>query len=79
MALEALEKIEDISTRVVTHTDDKIPSELIGKDMARRYYGCVNETFAEYKVKNNKPLTDIAIRIVDRIANGYTHRSYFYP
>ena len=67
-ALEALEKIKDISTKVVTHTDDNIPSELIGKDMARRYYGCVNETFAEYKVKNDKPLTDIAIQIVDRIA-----------
>ena len=66
-SLEALEKIKDISTKVVTHTDDNIPSELIGEDMARRYYGCVNETFAEYKVKNDKPLTDIAIQIVDRI------------
>ncbi|MDL1965006.1 MAG: DUF3387 domain-containing protein [Deltaproteobacteria bacterium] len=64
-ALEALEKIKDISTKVVTHTDDNIPSELIGEDMAQRYYGCVNETFAEYKVKK---LTDIAIQIVDRIA-----------
>ena len=66
-ALEALEKIKDISTKVVTHTDDNIPSELIGKDMARRYYGCVHETLAEYNVKNDKPLTDIAIQIVDRI------------
>ena len=67
-ALDALEKIKDISTKVVTHTDDNIPSELIGKDISRCYYGCVHETLAEYNVKNDKPLTDIAIRIVDRIA-----------
>jgi hypothetical protein len=42
-ALEAFEKIKDISTKVVTHTDEGIPDELIGNDMARRYYGCVSE------------------------------------
>jgi hypothetical protein len=45
-ALEALGKIKDISTKVVTHTDDDIPAELVGKDMARRYYGQVRERIA---------------------------------
>ncbi len=66
-ALEALERIKDISTKVITHTDDDIPAELVGKDMARRYFGCVREPLAEYSVENDKPKTDIALRIVDRI------------
>jgi type I restriction enzyme R subunit len=66
-ALEALEKIKDISTKVVTHTDDDVPAELIGNDMARRYFGCVREPLAIYSVENDKPKTDIALRIVDRI------------
>ncbi|MDY6986900.1 MAG: HsdR family type I site-specific deoxyribonuclease [Thermodesulfobacteriota bacterium] len=66
-ALEALEKIKDISTKVVTHTDDDVPSELIGKDMARRYYGCVSEPLAQYGSGNEKPGTQIALRIVERI------------
>lgn len=67
-ALEALEKIKDISTKVVTHTDDDIPYELIGKDMARRYFGCVREPLAEYSAMNEKPGADIALQIVNRIA-----------
>jgi len=67
-ALEALEKIKDISTKVVTHTDDDIPAELIGKDMARRYFGCVCETLAEYGAGKDRPGTDIALQVTDRIA-----------
>ena len=67
-ALEALEKIKDISTKVVTHTDDDIPSELIGQDMARRYFGCVREPLAEYFTGNEKPEAEIALQIVERIA-----------
>jgi len=66
-ALEALEKIQDISTKVVTHTEDDIPYELVGKDMARRYYGCVREPLAEYSIGNEKPGTEIALQIVGRI------------
>jgi type I restriction enzyme R subunit len=66
-ALEALEKIKDISTKVVTHTDDEVPYELVGNDMARRYYGCVRDPMAEYAVKDDKPGTEIALRIVNRI------------
>lgn len=66
-ALEALEKIKDISTKVVTHTDDDIPSELIGKDMARRYYGCVREATAKYGEGSDKYGTEIALHIVERI------------
>ena len=67
-ALEALEKIKDISTKVVTHTDDEVPYELVGNDMARRYYGCIQEPMAEYAVKDDKTGTEMALRIVERIA-----------
>lgn len=67
-ALEALGKIHDISTKVVTHTDDDIPYELVGKDMARRYYGCVREATAKYGAVNDKYRTQIALQIVERIA-----------
>lgn len=67
-ALEALEKIKDISTKVVTHTDDEIPRELLGNDMARRYYGCIQDPAAEYALKDEKIGTKIALRIVDKIA-----------
>jgi type I restriction enzyme R subunit len=66
-ALEALDKIKDISTKVTTHTDDDVPYELAGKDMERRFYGCVREPLAEYSVKEDKPGTEIALRIVDKI------------
>jgi len=68
-ALEALEKIKDISTKVVTHTDDDIPSELIGKDMARRYFGCVSEALAKYGEAKDKPGTDIALQVSERISS----------
>ena len=67
-ALEALEKIKDISTKVVTHTDDEVPYELVGNDMARRYYGCIQDPMAEYAVKNDKPGKEMALGIVERIA-----------
>lgn len=67
-AIEALEQIKDISTKVVTHTDDDVPYELIGKDMARRYFGCVREPLAEYVAGNNRPGTEIALQVVERIA-----------
>ncbi len=67
-ALAALEKIKDISTKVVTHTDDDFPPELTGHDMARRYYGCVKESLAEYSVKDANLGAKIALEIVSRIA-----------
>ncbi len=67
-AIEALEKIKDMSVKVATHTDDDIPSELVGNDMARRYYGCVREPVAEYNTSNEKPLAEIAMLITKRIA-----------
>jgi type I restriction enzyme R subunit len=65
--LEALEKIKEISTKVVTRTDDDIPAELVGKDMARRYFGQVRERIAAYGTYNEKTGAEIAIEIVDRI------------
>jgi type I restriction enzyme R subunit len=67
-ALEALEKIKDISTKVVTRTEDDIPVELVGKDMARRYFGQVRERISEYGTYNERTGAAIAIEIVDRIA-----------
>ncbi len=66
-ALEALEKITEISTKVATHTDDAVPTELVGNDMARRYYGCVRESVAGYGRKDDNVGKEIALRIVDRI------------
>jgi type I restriction enzyme R subunit len=68
-ALEALEKVKDISTKVITHTDDDTPQELQGKDMARRFFGCVRESLAEYSPKSQKPGADIALLIAQRIGN----------
>ncbi|MEW6666833.1 MAG: HsdR family type I site-specific deoxyribonuclease [Thermodesulfobacteriota bacterium] len=67
-AIKALNRVKDISTKVVTHTDDDVPYELVGNDMARRYFGCVREPLTEYKLKDDKPGTAIALRIADRIA-----------
>ena len=67
-ALEALEKIQDISTKVITHTDDETPDELVGNDMARRYFGCIQDPMGEYTSVANKPGTEIALRIVERIS-----------
>jgi type I restriction enzyme R subunit len=67
-ALDALDKIKDISTKVVTHTDDDIPYELVGKDMARRYYGCVSEATAKYGEGSDKYGAEIALQIVERIS-----------
>lgn len=66
-ALEALKKIKDISTKVATHTDDEVPYDLIGNDMARRYYGCIQDPMAEYALKDDKPGAEIALRIVEKI------------
>ena len=67
-ALEALEKIKDISEKVVTHTEDNIPDKLVGRDMARRYYGQIRERMAGYGDGIERPLAETAIQIVDRIA-----------
>ena len=67
-AIEALKKVKDISTKVVTHTDDDVPYELVGNDMARRYFGCVREPLTEYKLTEDKPGAEIALKITERIA-----------
>jgi len=66
-ALVTLEKIKDISTKVVTHTDDEVPYELIGNDMARRYYGCIQDPTAEYALKDDKSGAEIALQIAEKI------------
>jgi len=69
---EALERIRDISTKVVTHTDEHIPPQLIGRDMARRYYGQVRERIASYGAYDQKTGAEIALEIVERIARHKT-------
>jgi hypothetical protein len=53
---------------VTTHTVDDIPQELVGRDMARRYYGCVCETMPAYGPVNPKPGAKIAVLIAERLA-----------
>jgi len=67
-ALDALEKLKDIATKVATHTDEDVPGELQGNDMARRYFGCVRESVAEYSTKDQKPSSDTAIRVAERLS-----------
>jgi type I restriction enzyme, R subunit len=67
-ALEALDKIKDISTKVATHSDDDIPRELVGQDMARRYYGCVCESMPPYGPVDPKPAARIAMLISERLS-----------
>ncbi len=66
-ALEALEKVKDIATKVTTHTDDDIPEELVGRDMARRYYGCVRESVPSYGPVDRTPGARIAMLIAERL------------
>ena len=66
-AIEALPKLEDAHKKVATHTDDAVPAELVTKDMARRFYGCVREDVTKYTTGDPQPATKIALAIVDRI------------
>ncbi len=70
-ALDALEKLRDIATKVATHTDENVPGELQSNDMARRYFGCVRESIAEYSAGDQKPSSDIALQVVERLS---THK-----
>ncbi len=65
-AIEALGKINDIATKVATHTDESVPEELATRDMARRYYGVVREEVGEYKAEP-KAAIRIALEIQKRI------------
>lgn len=67
-ALEALEKLKDIATKVATHTDEDVPDELRGNDMARRFFGCVQESFSEDSAGTQKLSSEIALRVVERLA-----------
>ncbi len=66
-AIEALPKLEDAHKKVSTHTDDSVPAELVTKDMARRFYGCVREDVAKYAAGDTNPAAKIALTIVERI------------
>jgi len=65
-AIEALEKIKDIATKVTTHTDDSVPYELENRDMARRYYGVVREEAFKYNAQP-KAAIRIALEIQQRL------------
>ena len=66
-ALEALQQIEDMFTKVSTHTDEEVPEQLIGKDMARRYYGNIQEPLVPYFSGREDELATVATAIVERI------------
>jgi len=65
-AIEALEKIKDIATKVANRTDDSVPEELVTKDMARRYYGVVRDEVKKYSAQP-KAAIRIALEIQNRI------------
>jgi type I restriction enzyme R subunit len=67
-ALDALNKIKDMAVKVITHTDEDIPTELAGQDMARRYYGCVRESMPAYGPIDRQPAARIATLIADRLS-----------
>ena len=65
-ALEALGKLRDISDNVVSHTDDDMPESLIGHDLAKRYYGSIQEDLEDYTAGRTEPATDTALAIEER-------------
>ena len=67
-ALEALNKLKGIATQVATHTDQDVPGNLRGNDMARRYFGCVRERLAQYSTGNDRPSSEIALQVVNRLS-----------
>ena len=66
-AAEALEKIKDIAIKIATHTGDDVPEILVGNDMARRYFGTVNEEVANYTTGKPDPGAFIALQVAKRI------------
>lgn len=68
-ALAALDKLKGIATQVATHTDQDVPGNLRGNDMARRYFGCVRERLAQYSTGNDQPSSEIALQVVNRLSH----------
>ncbi len=66
-AVEAVARLKPISVKVATHTEDDTPQTLVGKDMARRFFGCVREDVDKYTAGNPDPAASIALALVDRI------------
>lgn len=66
-AAEALAQIKDIAVKVATHTGDDVPDELVGHDMARRYYGSIEEEIGTYTTRNKEPGAYIALEVTRRI------------
>ncbi len=66
-AAEALKRIKDIAVKVATHTDEDVPNALVGHDMARRYYGTVQEEIGEYTTNKPDVGATIALEVVKRI------------
>jgi len=48
---------------VTTHTDEDVPAELIGRDMARAYFGCVRENPGAYGSAAEDTGSEIALEI----------------
>jgi len=66
-AAEALAKIKDIAIKAATHTEDDVPEQLIGQDMARRYYGTVQDEIAPYITAKPDAGATIALEVVRRL------------
>jgi type I restriction enzyme R subunit len=66
-AAEALERIKDIAVKVATHTGDDVPEKLVGNDMARRYYGTVQEEVGKYTTGKPDAGATVALEVAKRI------------
>jgi type I restriction enzyme R subunit len=66
-AAEALAKIKEIAVKVATHTGDDVPEQLVGHDMARRYYGTVQEEIKAYTTATPNVGATIAFEVVKRL------------
>jgi type I restriction enzyme R subunit len=66
-ALEALEKIRDIASKVATHTDDSVPAALVANDMGRRYYGILAEDIVPLCGGSPDAAVKMAVAIPERI------------
>ena len=63
----AVQALKGFRATGATHQNEQA-YDLKGNDMARSYYGCVRDPISAYAVNDDKPGTEIALLVVERIA-----------
>jgi type I restriction enzyme R subunit len=64
-----LSKVQEVMNNVLTRTDDNIPLQLANKDVAKAFYGIIDENLSKYELEKNI-ITDSALAI-DEIVLGF--------